>query len=200
MNAPSPLELRACPPARQKTPLWPAKGWAAVLLAVLLAVATSFGPALAQFQQAPISPASQTARAANGLGAQDGRLQPPSRTPNSVSSQAGLYSEHPQRNYADIEPLRFKGSGEAALQQLAELLRATPRTVLITQTPGYLHAEMQTRWLKFTDDLELLLDERAALIHVRSASRLGQRDFGANRDRVEALRARFEALQADQGK
>jgi uncharacterized protein (DUF1499 family) len=70
----------------------------------------------------------------------------------------------------------------------------------MTQTPGYLHAEMRTRWLKFTDDLELLLDEKASLIHVRSASRLGQRDFGANRQRVEWLRAQFDAVQSGQAR
>jgi uncharacterized protein (DUF1499 family) len=31
------------------------------------------------------------------------------------------------------------------------------------------------------------------LIHVRSASRLGRRDFGVNRERVEALRALIQA-------
>jgi uncharacterized protein (DUF1499 family) len=30
------------------------------------------------------------------------------------------------------------------------------------------------------------------VIHVRSASRLGRRDFGVNRARVESLRARIE--------
>jgi len=31
------------------------------------------------------------------------------------------------------------------------------------------------------------------VIHVRSASRLGRRDFGVNRERVEALRAAIAA-------
>lgn len=163
--------------------------WASAL-ALALALALSLGAAHLTHAAEPRA----------GLGVQDGRLQPPSRTPNSVSSQAGLYPDHPQRSYADIEPLRFKGSGEEAMRQLAELLRATPRTTLMTQTPGYLHAEVRTRWLKFTDDLELLLDEKASLIHVRSASRLGQRDFGANRTRVELLRAQFDAVQSGQAR
>ena len=36
--------------------------------------------------------------------------------------------------------------------------------------------------------LDLLLDERAGLIHVRSASRRGWSDLGVNRRRVESLR------------
>lgn len=150
---------------------------------LLLALAMSLGSAYAQ-----------------GIGLRDGRLQPPSLTPNSVTSQAGLYQDHPQRSYAEIKPLRFNGSGTEAMRQLSELVRTTPGATVITQTPNYLHAEMRTSWLKFTDDLELLLDEPAGLIHVRSASRLGQRDFGANRKRVELLRSQLDAAQNAQAR
>ena len=40
----------------------------------------------------------------------------------------------------------------------------------------------------YVDDVEVLLDEKASLIQVRSASRLGSSDFGVNRKRVEAIR------------
>ena len=46
--------------------------------------------------------------------------------------------------------------------------------------------------MRFVDDLELTFDEKAGVLHVRSASRLGRRDFGVNRARVEALRARID--------
>jgi len=42
------------------------------------------------------------------------------------------------------------------------------------------------------DDVEFWLDPVGGVIHVRSASRVGQSDFGANRARIEALRAKFE--------
>jgi uncharacterized protein (DUF1499 family) len=38
------------------------------------------------------------------------------------------------------------------------------------------------------DDVELYYDEKQGMVHVRSASRLGRRDFGVNRNRIEALR------------
>jgi uncharacterized protein (DUF1499 family) len=43
--------------------------------------------------------------------------------------------------------------------------------------------------MRYVDDVELYYDEPAGLVHVRSASRLGRRDFGVNRKRVEELRA-----------
>ena len=43
--------------------------------------------------------------------------------------------------------------------------------------------------LRFVDDVEFGYDPVRRLLHVRSASRLGRRDFGVNRERVEMLRA-----------
>ena len=128
------------------------------------------------------------------LGVREGRLKPPAQTPNSVSSQAGLYPDHPLRLDAQVAPLRYRGDGKAALQKLATLLDATPGAVVVTRAPGYLYAQVTTRWLKFTDDLEFYLDEPAGVIQVRSASRIGRKDFGVNRARVEALRQRFEQM------
>ena len=126
------------------------------------------------------------------LGVRDGRLNPPATTPNSVSSQAGLYPGHPQRSQAEVAPLSYTGDGRAALLRLAALMETSERCVLVTREPGYLYAQCSTLLLKFTDDVEFYLDEAAGVIQVRSASRLGQKDFGVNRARVEALRARFQ--------
>lgn len=125
------------------------------------------------------------------LGVRDGRLKAPSRSPNSVSSQARLHTGHPFAIDAQIEPFRFDGDGQLAMKRLAVLLSERPRTTLTVQEPGYLRAECRSRWLRFVDDLEFLLDEPEKTIHVRSASRLGRKDFGVNRRRVEAIRARF---------
>jgi len=125
------------------------------------------------------------------LGVRDGRLKPPALTPNSVSSQAALYRDHPQRANADVRPIAFTGDAQEAMTRLTILLEETPGCVLVTREPGYLSTQWTTRRLKFTDDVEFLLDPVASVIHVRSASRLGSRDFGVNRSRVEVLRARF---------
>jgi uncharacterized protein (DUF1499 family) len=43
------------------------------------------------------------------------------------------------------------------------------------------------------DDVDLLFDDKAKVIHFRSAARLGRRDFGVNRERMEEIRRRFQA-------
>lgn len=126
------------------------------------------------------------------IGVENGHLQPPSRNPNSVSSQAALYPGHPQLAYASMPPLRYSGDGEAAMRRLGAVLGEFPRTVIVTRKPDYIYAQCTTRVLKFTDDVEFWLDRDAHVIQFRSASRLGRRDLGTNRARMEAIRARFE--------
>ena len=127
------------------------------------------------------------------LGVVDGKLKRPSKTENSVTSQADLWSDHPQRTYARIEPFKYQGDGRAALQKIADILRSMERTQIVEQNPTYVYAQATTALLKFTDDVEFTLDEAAGVIHVRSASRIGHKDLGVNRQRAEAIRARFNA-------
>lgn len=130
-------------------------------------------------------------RAPNDLGVRNNRLKPPSRSPNSVSSQADLYADHPQKGYASIAPLQFTGDADLAMARLAGILKDSAHTVVVSQAPDYIYAQSTTQVFKFTDDIEFWLDRPANVIHVRSASRLGRKDFNVNRQRVETIRAQF---------
>lgn len=72
-----------------------------------------------------------------------------------------------------------------------QLLVSWPRTRLEEETPGYLRFSERNPWLGVVNDLELALDEDAGAIDVRSESRAGVWDLGANRRRVELLRRRL---------
>ena len=122
------------------------------------------------------------------LGLKNGQLKPPANSPNSVSSQASLHAGHPFQAYADIAPLAYTGDGAAAFARAVAIVKTMPGATMVKENPGYAYAQYQTRWLKFTDDLELALDESARVIHVRSASRIGRGDLGVNRARVETIR------------
>jgi uncharacterized protein (DUF1499 family) len=72
---------------------------------------------------------------------------------------------------------------------------ALPRTQIVSaSSDDYLHAECRSAVFGFVDDLELHLRPKSNSIAVRSASRLGYRDFEVNRKRVETLRAHLAAL------
>lgn len=90
-----------------------------------------------------------------------------------------------------MEPIPYPGTPEQARERLLEVLRSHPRTRIVRQEPDYLKAECRSRVFRFVDDVELVFDDEARQIHFRSASRLGRRDFGVNRERMEAIRAAF---------
>jgi uncharacterized protein (DUF1499 family) len=127
------------------------------------------------------------------LGVVDGRLAAPSATANSVSSQADAWPGHPQREAARIAPLPASGDAATAMARLRDAALALPGATLAAEAPGYLRIEYRTRWLRFVDDAEFWFDPAAGVVHVRSASRLGQRDLGVNRARIEAIRGRLAA-------
>lgn len=127
-------------------------------------------------------------RVPGDLGPHDGRLKPPSMRPNSVSSQAGLYHDHPMRDYARIEPFGLHGSGPATIERIRRVVATMAGARVVQVTSGYLHVEFATPTLQLVDDCEFWFDPKAGVIQVRSASRLRRDDGGANRARVEAIR------------
>jgi uncharacterized protein (DUF1499 family) len=123
-------------------------------------------------------------RRPTNLGVKDGRLTPCRSTPNCVSSQ----SDRADREHY-IAPIAFRGR----MDELRRAVESMPRSTVIAADRNYLYAEYRTPLMRYVDDVELYYDERAGLVHVRSASRLGRRDFGVNRRRVEELRALLRA-------
>ena len=126
------------------------------------------------------------------VGVRDGRLVPAKRTPNNVNSQADRTAD--PEHY--IEPLRYSGDARQAWAALRKIVDGMSRTKVIKSEPDYLYAEFATRLMRFVDDVEFYLDEKAGVIQVRSASRLGSGDFGVNRERVETIRAKLAESKA----
>jgi uncharacterized protein (DUF1499 family) len=127
------------------------------------------------------------------LGLKDGKLARCRRTPNCVSSQTDpADAEH------YIAPIAFKGDAPGALAAVRKALDSMARSTVVRHEANYLHAEFRSKLMRFVDDVEFTFDEGAGLIHVRSAARLGRRDYGVNRARVEALRARIESQKPGQ--
>lgn len=92
-----------------------------------------------------------------------------------------------KRNYT--EAFAYDGTGADAMIRFSNLIASYSGATIVTQQANYIHATFKTALLGYTDDLELLLDEPNQVLHVRSASRIGKSDLGANRKRIEALRS-----------
>jgi uncharacterized protein (DUF1499 family) len=123
------------------------------------------------------------------IGVQAGQLTPCPGTPNCVNSQ----SKDAQHS---IEPLTYNSTPQEAIATLKTVIESLERTKIITETENYLYAEFATKLMGFVDDVEFLVDNNAKVIHVRSASRLGQSDLGVNRKRIETIRAKLNELKS----
>lgn len=120
------------------------------------------------------------------LGLVDGRLRACPNRPNCVSSLAAVEAQR-------VAPLEYQGDPAVARRRLLAILRADPRATVVTERDDYVHAEY--RAFVFVDDVEFHLPAGEGVIHVRSASRLGHSDLGANARRVRAIRAAFSSPQ-----
>lgn len=89
-----------------------------------------------------------------------------------------------------IEALSIPTGTQDPIAAVAEVIKAMPRTAIIKQESNYLHATFTSGLFRFVDDVELLLE--GDVLQVRSVSRVGYSDLGANRKRVEAIRANFK--------
>jgi uncharacterized protein (DUF1499 family) len=108
-------------------------------------------------------------------------------SPNCVSSQSTDQSHR-------VSPIAFQGDPQQTLVTLKQLILAMPRTRVLEQNESYLHIEFRSRLFDFSDDVEVFVDAAEQVIHIRSASRTGYWDFGANRKRVQRIRAGFHNM------
>ena len=82
---------------------------------------------------------------------------------------------------------------DATMARIKAIAESWPRAVVVEARADYLYVQFGTALLKFTDDAEFWFDPAAGVVHVRSASRLGRKDFEVNRQRIEAMRAQLSS-------
>lgn len=117
-------------------------------------------------------------------GLKNNKLADCSSKPNCVCSDMASDADH------YIEPLNI--AGQQDWDWLVNWLAARDDTQIISQTDDYLHITFTTKLMRYVDDVELHLRLADNQIAVRSASRVGYSDLGANAKRVEMIR---QALQ-----
>lgn len=118
------------------------------------------------------------------LGLLEGRLRPCPDSPNCVCSE---YRDHS----AFIAPLLFTNTAENSWDKIKKAIVETGGEI-VTERDGYLHARFVTLLMRYVDDVELRMEQDKQRIHIRSASRVGHSDMGANRKRVTRIRSAFE--------
>ena len=109
-------------------------------------------------------------------------LSPCPSSPNCVSS---LETEDVKHR---VEPLTWAGDLAHTKARLRDAIGGAGNATFVRETDTYWKVEFRSRFFRFVDDVEFWFDREPAVIHVRSASRLGYSDFGVNRRRIEHIR------------
>ena len=131
--------------------------------------------------------ASKSFATSNSLPATPTALSPCPASPNCVVSNGDAKDQEHH-----IDPFSLLETPQATFSKIKLAIEAEPRTRIVTQTYHYIRAEFTSLIFRFVDDVEFLYNANAQVAHVRSASRLGYSDLGANRKRIEALREAYK--------
>lgn len=120
------------------------------------------------------------------VGLVDGKLRACPSSPNCVQSE-GADADH------SIEPLAYKTDRGASERALEAALGSIGNTQIQARSGDHWHAHNVSRLFRFIDDIEVRFDDAAKQIHLRSGSRVGYSDMGANRKRMAALGAAYQS-------
>ena len=112
------------------------------------------------------------------IGIRDGSLTACPESPNCVSS----YESSEEHSIAALD---------GNLNQIQQVLIAMDGANIVEQSSDYLYAEFTSSLMGYVDDVEFLYDAASNTTQVRSASRVGYSDMGANRSRIEAIRSQL---------
>lgn len=119
------------------------------------------------------------------------------RAPNAVDYPGEATARLQREAYPDIGPLYLQASLPEVLSAAEVLVRANGWE-LATMTRDRIEATATTRWFGFRDDVVIRLREEDGRVRVdmRSASRVGRSDVGANAARIrgflDALKQRLD--------
>lgn len=116
-------------------------------------------------------------------------LAPCPSSPNCVSSLSGNEDRR-------VQPLDVSDNRETSMERLQAVLDTLPRVEYDVVGQSRIQARFKSLILRFTDDVTFYVRE-TGVVEVRSASRVGYWDLGANRRRVESLREQLAETQSN---
>lgn len=111
------------------------------------------------------------------------------RVGRNLSSDAGAspLAACPEKPGCARRELTLTVAPEAARIRLLAAISAERGSRLLTTTPRYVRAEVKTRLFGFLDDVEARFDLASGRLELRSTSRVGVSDLGANAARLDRL-------------
>lgn len=115
---------------------------------------------------------------------------------NDYKYPTSFMDEH-QMLYGDLQPLSIDGDVDKAFEQVKRVasLMSSWKIVSIDAENYRIEAVATTKWLRFKDDV--VIEIRASIggseVHMRSKSRVGRSDLGANAKRIRQFFKKLES-------
>jgi uncharacterized protein (DUF1499 family) len=113
---------------------------------------------------------------------------------NRIEDPGGAVAEEQQKAYPDIRPMELERSATEAFDIVHEAVKRLGWTIALSEPagddgPGRIEATYRTLLMGFTDDVAIRVtgDDTRAQIDVRSVSRYGLHDLGANAAHIRRL-------------
>lgn len=119
------------------------------------------------------------------IGMSDQKLKACPDSPNCVNSMYPEDEEH------FMEAWTYQVDRSVVIKKLKEELAQSSKVTLKEEQEDYLHYAFRVPWTPFTDDVEFYFPTDEAVIHYRSASRVGYSDMGVNKKRMATLRRKL---------
>jgi uncharacterized protein (DUF1499 family) len=116
------------------------------------------------------------------------------QAPNGFAYGGPAIAAEQQRGYPDLKPLVVKLPPKDAMQRVIDAARAMGWEIAASDTEaGRLEATDTTAWFGFKDDIVVRVrpEGEGSRIDVRSVSRVGTSDLGANAKRIKGFLARL---------
>jgi uncharacterized protein (DUF1499 family) len=115
-------------------------------------------------------------------------------SPNGADYGGPAVAAQQKQGYPGIEPLRVPQAPAAALERAAQAARGLGWQIAAADpAEGRLEATATTAWMGFKDDIVVRIrpDGSGSRIDVRSVSRVGRSDVGANAKRIREFLAKL---------
>ena len=124
-------------------------------------------------------------RSGNAPGIVNGKLSKCSGSPNCVCSD----QKDDTRHY--IDPINIPRNFTGDISRILREAIQEAGGKILTEKENYIAATFSSPLFGFVDDLEVRIDSVQSLIHIRSASRAGYSDLGANKKRAGLVKEIF---------
>jgi uncharacterized protein (DUF1499 family) len=123
------------------------------------------------------------AKAVAGISEKDGEsfLADCPDIPNCQCSEASRQNQQVERFTVTKDPSQ-------SIATLARVVEGIAGMEVVQFDEKYLYATATSSLMQYVDDIEFLLSDDKQSIQIRSASRLGKNDLGANAERINVLR------------